>query len=239
MRPGADNLKAIAVIPCLNEERFIGKVVAEAIKHVNKVIVIDDGSNDRTSAVAASAGAEVIKHVTRQGAGTATKTGFIEALRSGADIVVTLDGDGQHDASEIPIIVQPIREGKADFVIGSRFLYPANVPRYRKFGIDVITWLYNLGWKEKIVDAQSGFRAYSRKTIEAIDITYPGFEFSIQSLVRARKKRLKIVEAPVSCIYHDAGSTQNPITHGLSVLWGIVKIRLKEELFRTGRDSGL
>jgi len=226
--------RAVAVIPCLNEEKFIVDVVSRAIKHVDEVIVIDDGSSDNTAAVAAAAGATVISHDKSRGAGAGTRTGFEAALQHGADIVVTLDGDGQHDADEIPLLLQPISEGTADIVIGSRFLKEAKVARYRKFGIDVITWSYNAGHREKIIDAQSGFRAHSRKAVEAMHITYPGFGFSIQTLVQARKRGLKISERPISCIYHDAGSTLNPVVHGLNVMWAILKIRIKEEFFSRG-----
>jgi glycosyltransferase involved in cell wall biosynthesis len=227
-------MKVVAIIPCLNEERFIGDVVARAIKHVDKVIVVDDGSSDNTAKVASQSGAEVISHETRQGAGAATRTGFNAAIKYGAEIVVSLDGDGQHNPDEIPDVVQPVMAGKADLVIGSRFLCTAKVPIHRKFGIDAITWLYNVGHKDKIVDGQSGFRAYSRKTLEVIKITYPGFGFSIQTLVQPRKNKLKITEVPISCIYHDSGSTQDPITHGFSVAWAVIKIRMKEEFFKSG-----
>jgi glycosyltransferase involved in cell wall biosynthesis len=225
-----------AIIPCLNEARFIADLVGRAAKYVDEVLVVDDGSSDNTSDIARHAGATVLRHDTSMGAGAATRTGFQESLRRGATAVVTLDGDGQHNPDEIPGLLEAIQKGTADMVIGSRFLCKADVPIYRKFGIDVITWLYNLGAREKIVDGQSGFRAYSRKALEGINITYPGFGFSIQSLVQVRRANMKIVELPVSCIYHDAGSTQDPITHGLSVAWAVVKIRMEEEFFRPHRD---
>lgn len=229
--------RVIAVIPCLNEERFIPHIVSLATKYVDEVIVVDDGSEDDTAAAAEKAGAVVFKHPHRMGAGAGTKTGIQEALEHGADIIVTLDGDGQHDPNEIPGLIQPIIDGRCDVVIGSRFLRPAAVARYRKFGIDVITWSYNLGCREKVADAQSGFRAYSRKAAESLHITYPGFGFSIQTLVQARKQGFRIAEQPVSCIYHDAGSTLNPIVHGLNVLWSVIKIRLQEEIFNRSRTG--
>jgi glycosyltransferase involved in cell wall biosynthesis len=221
-------MNVIAVIPCLNEEKFLGNIVTRASGHVDKIIVIDDGSNDNTAGVAARAGAEVISHTARKGAGAATRTGFKAALQLGADIVVTLDGDGQHNPDEIPVLLDPLIKGHADLVIGSRFLCDAKVPEYRKMGIDIITWLYNFGHKIKIVDSQSGFRAFNRRALEAINITYAGFGFSIESLVQARKKKLRIVEAPVSCIYHDSGSTEHPISHGVNVALSVIAIRLKE-----------
>jgi len=227
-------MKIIAIIPCLDEASFIGDVVSSAAKFVDGVIVIDDGSKDNTAGVARNAGAEVIIHPSRQGAGAATRTGFETALKYGADIVVTLDGDGQHDPNEIPVLVKPLLEGKADVTIGSRFLREAKVSRYRKFGIDVITWLYNVGHKVKINDAQSGFRAYNKKALSHINITYAGFGFSIETLVQARKHGLIISEVPVSCIYHSAGSTQHPIPHGLNVAFSVLTIRIREEIFNLG-----
>lgn len=241
-------LRLIAAIPCFNEQQFIGDIVTRAKRYVDKVIVIDDGSTDNTSKVARAAGAEVIKHKARQGAGAATKSGFEAAKANNADVLVTLDGDAQHNPDEIPQLLAPILEGEADLVIGSRFLrrklnesqlISANstqspsistnlygMPKYRKFGIDVITWLYNLGSKEKVSDSQSCFRAHSRRLLEAVNITEKGFGFSVQVLIQARKKGLVIAEVPISCIYHSQGSSLNPVTHGLGVAFTVIKLRL-------------
>jgi glycosyltransferase involved in cell wall biosynthesis len=221
----------IAVIPCLNEELFIAGIVSGALPHVDRVLVIDDGSTDATSSVAQKAGAEVIRHVERRGAGAATRSGFEEAIKFGADIVVTLDGDGQHNPAEIPLLLRPILDGEADLVIGSRFIeHETNVPFYRKFGIDIITWMYNLGSKVKVTDAQSGFRAHSRKLLESVAVTHDDFSFSVEVLVKARNKGFHIQEVPVSCLYHDQGSTSNPILHGLGVAFAVASIRISNVL---------
>jgi glycosyltransferase involved in cell wall biosynthesis len=221
--------KSIAVIPCFNEENFIGDIVTRARKYVDTVVVIDDGSTDNTSEVAKAAGAEVIRHERRRGAGAATKSGFEAAKTNNADILVTLDGDGQHNPDEIPQVLAPVLRGEADLVIGSRFLLQniKKVPKYRKFGINIITWLYNLGSKKRVSDSQSCFRAYSRKSLEAVTITENGFSFSVEVLIQARKKGFVITEVPTSCVYHSQGSTINPLTHGLGVAWNVVKHRLK------------
>ncbi len=215
-------MKTIAVIPCLNEENFIHDVVVKTIKHVDKVIVVDDGSKDATARVAQEAGAEVVSHPRRQGAGAATRTGFETALNYGADIVVTLDGDGQHNPDEINRLLAPIIEGQADLVIGSRFLDPdTNMPHYRKLGIDAITWLYNWGSPVRVSDSQSCFRAHTRKLLEAVRISRRDFSFSIEVLVKSRRLGFAIAEVPISCLYHANGSTMDPISHGLSVAWSV------------------
>jgi hypothetical protein len=113
------------------------------------------------------------------------------------------------------------------------------MPAYRNWGIDIITWLYNTGSKAKVSDSQSCFRAHSRKLLESVDITRADFGFSIEVLVKARKEGLKIVEVPISCLYHARGSSMNPIIHGLSVAWSVIQLRLMTELFDRNRGAGV
>lgn len=222
----------IAAIPCFNEQDFIGDIVTSAKQYVDKVIVIDDGSTDNTSEVAKAAGAEVIRHEVRRGAGFATKSGFEAAKANNADVLVTLDGDGQHNPAEITRLLSAIVPQEADLVIGSRFLKAeTNMPRYRKFGIDVITWLYNFGSRVKVSDSQSCFRAYSRRLLEAINTLEKGFGFSVELLIQARKRGFKITEVPISCVYHSQGSSLNPVIHGVGVAMSVIKLRLRDEIF--------
>jgi len=218
--------KVIAAIPCYNEEQFVGDVVRRVSQYVNQVIVVDDGSSDRTAEVAKTAGATVIRHDVNTGPGGAYKTCFQAARDHGAEVLITLDGDEQHDPDELPRLLHPLLDGEADLVIGSRFLDPYEVPRYRKFGIDVITFLYNVGSKVKVVDAQSCYRGYNKKALDRLHITEDGFGFSVELLVQARKKGLRIVEAPISCIYHEASHSMNPVLHGIGVALMVVKHRV-------------
>ena len=197
------------------------------------MIIVDDGSTDNTAEKAKAAGAEIIRHERRQGAGAATRSAFEVAKTRNADVLVTLDGDGQHNPDEVPQVLAPVLRGEADLVIGSRFLQPAlnHAPKYRIFGIDAITCLYNFGSSVKVSDSQSCFRAHSRSIFEAINITEEGFGFSVQVLIEARKRGFVITEVPISCIYHSEGSSLNPIAHGLGVVWNVVKLRIKNEIF--------
>lgn len=224
---GSDGPKVVAAIPCHDEAQFISDIVGRARKYVDHVVVIDDGSSDGTSHVAESAGATVVQHEGNKGPGAAYKSCFEAARTSGADVLITLDGDGQHDPDELPKILQPLLAGEADLVIGSRFLSDYEIRRYRKFGIDVITWLFNLGSAVKVVDAQSCYRGYSRSALDRLHITEKGFGFSVELLVQARQKGLAIKEVPISCIYHPASHSINPVIHGVGVALMVVKHRLR------------
>jgi glycosyltransferase involved in cell wall biosynthesis len=220
--------KVIAAIPCYNEEQFIGGVVHKTSQYVDQVVVVDDGSSDRTAEVAEAAGAMVVRHAVNQGYGEAIRTCFKMATSNGADILVTIDGDGQHSPDELPEVLEPLLIGEADLVIGNRFMSGAtNVPRYRKFGIDVITFLYNLGSRVKVSDAQSGFRAYRREVLDSVELTERGMGVSVQTIIQARRKGYRISEVPISCKYHSAGSTLNPVRHGVGVALTVVKLRLR------------
>jgi glycosyltransferase involved in cell wall biosynthesis len=217
----------VAAIPCYNEARFIANIVPVVQTYVDHVVVVDDGSSDSTSRVAAAAGATVVRHDVNKGPGAAYRSCFEAASGIGADILVTLDGDGQHNPDELPRILEPLLAGEANVVIGSRFLEDYDVRRYRKFGIDVITWLYNLGSDVKVVDAQSCYRGYDRKSLDSLHITEKGFGFSVELLVQAREEGLVIKEVPISCIYHSASHSINPVVHGVGVALMVVKHRLK------------
>jgi len=230
--------KVIAAIPCFNTKRFIKDIVSRAREHTDQVITIDDGSHDGTAEAARAAGALVISHDQNRGYGKAIQSCFEAARVNGADILVILDGDGQHNPDEIPSLLAPVLRGEADVVIGSRFLTSGvNMPRYRKFGISVITWLFNLGSKTKVSDTQSGFRAYSRKIFETLLLSEQGMSVSIETLEKARRKEVVIKEVPISCLYVPSALNLKSVRHGLSVALSVVRIRLKNSLCRFVRGK--
>jgi len=150
-----------AILPAFNEEVSIGSVVLLARRYADRVIVVDDGSSDRTAEIAELAGAEVIRHQLNMGKGAALKTGF-ESL-DGEMVVVTIDTDGQHDPSDIPKLVEPILKGEADMVNGSRYINgnKKDTPFYRRLGQVVLDNATRLDSGLNITDSQSGFRAFS------------------------------------------------------------------------------
>lgn len=219
--------KILICIPAFNEAKSIGDIVRKAKIYGTEVIVCDDGSVDDTYQIAKTAGATVIRHQNNKGYGVAIKTLFRVAKERNADIMVTLDSDGQHNPDQIPNVIQPILNEGFDIVIGSRFLNDEDrkkVPGYRSFGIKTITRFAQLVSYNNITDAQSGFRAYSKNAISKIDLIEEGMAVSTEILMRAGEKNLSIKEVPVTVNYEvENSSTHNPILHGLGVLATIIR----------------
>ncbi len=218
-------LTVAAAIPAYNEATTLGSVVLKAKKHVHKVLVIDDGSMDSTSEIASLAGAEVIKQDQNLGKGVAFKEAFKWAIQQNADILVTLDADGQHNPEEIPLLLEPIIRGEADVVNGSRFLSINNtVPHYRKIGQKVLTSATNVGGSLEVTDSQNGFRAFSKNTFKAFRFHASGLGIESEMLLDLAKEGFRILEVPISCKYDVyRPSKRNPLSHGMSVLLTIVR----------------
>ena len=217
-------MKIIIGIPAFNEEKNIGSIVAKLKKKYDHVIVCDDGSSDMTDIIASSLGAHVVKHEKNLGYGSAIKTIFNAARKIDGDVLVTFDADGQHQISEIDSVLKPITENKADIVIGSRFLGKTkDLPKYRKFGIKTITKLTNVTTGSNITDSQSGFRAYTKKVLEEISPTESGMGISTEILIKASTKGLRITEVPITISYDDNAHSQEPISHGTSVIMSTIK----------------
>jgi len=210
--------KIIAAIPCFNEERCIGSVVLKTKKFVSSVIVIDDGSTDATAEVAEAAGASVHQHDRNRGYGAAIRSALEKGKQLGADVLVIVDGDGQHDPKDIPKLVKPLIDGEADVVIGSRFLGQGKKPPfYRRVGQRVLTTVTNVGSGQKVSDSQSGFRAYSAKALKELNLTENGMSASSEMQFAISKAGLKVAEVPIGVSYVDK-EKRSPIAHGLSVL---------------------
>ena len=217
-------MKVIIGIPAFNEEKNIGSIVAKLKIKYDHVIVCDDGSSDMTETIASSLGAIVVKHSKNLGYGAAIKTIFNESKKIDGDVLVTFDADGQHQISEIDSVLKPLFENKADIVIGSRFLGTTkNLPKYRKFGIKTITGLTNTMTGSNLSDAQSGFRAYSKNVLNEISPTDSGMGISTEILIKSSNKNMKITEVPITISYENNSHSQEPISHGASVIVSTIK----------------
>ncbi|MDK2889651.1 MAG: hypothetical protein PWR21_283 [Methanoculleus sp.] len=217
-RPGT--VRTLAAIPCFDEEVAIGSVVLRARQHVDEVLVIDDGCTDNTVTVARDAGATVISHGTRKGKGQGIKSALKYAVDRNYDCLVLMDGDGQHNPGEIPLLVEPILADAADLVIGFRTF--GQMPFYRRFGRAVLDIASSTG--SSITDSQCGFRALNRKTIESMFGALRKDDFSTESemLRIAHEKHLRIGETPINCKYGNFDtSTKDPLSHGIEVLGSI------------------
>lgn len=219
----------VTVIPAYNEERFIGSVVLKARKYSQKVIVIDDGSSDDTTQVARDAGALVISHPFNRGKGAALNTAFRVMGNHQLDVIVILDGDGQHLPEELARVVEPVLKGEADIVVGSRYINRiSRVPRHRIIGHWVFKWITLAASGVFVSDSQSGFRAFSRKALESILLDSNGFSsngFSVESEMQfiARENHLRLVEVPITIRYEDPPK-RSVMAHGLFVLNGILNL---------------
>jgi len=225
--PSPDKLQGVTVvIPAYNEELFIGSIVLKARQIVERVIVVDDGSTDRTSELAIIAGAEVIRLDKNMGKAHALLLGLKRAQDLGSTAVVSLDGDGQHKAHEIPDVVRPVLEGRADLVIGSRFLRERqDIPTYRKMGQKTLDVFTTISARHKCSDSQSGFRAFSRKALENMDFASNRYNIESDTITQFASKGLVIAEVPITVRYEVPHKHKmNPFSHGISVLAHIINL---------------
>lgn len=226
----ADPLVVVG-IPAYNEEKSIAIIVLKAKNYAREVVVCDDGSSDMTGEIAENLGAVVVRHHENLGYGSAIQSLFAKAKELKADVLVTLDGDGQHCPDDISGLLAPILRREADIVAGSRFVGNVgkganHVPWYRRLGIKTITKLTMSTSKCRISDAQNGFRAYSRVALEKLLLTESGMGISVEILVKARELGLRLTEAPAACNYSrvERPSTQNPLRHGIGVVMSLVRL---------------
>lgn len=201
----SDALRWCVLIPCLNEEKAIGTVVRSVLKLGVPVIVIDDGSDDRTPDIVSALPVTLLRHTHRQGKGEALRTGFREALRQGFDAVVTMDGDGQHAAEDIPRLVDVGRRFPDHIVIGARLLQREQQPKGRRRANALADWGISWACAQPVADTQSGQRWYPRSAFDLVELNAQNFVFEAAVLIAAsREKGLGIVSVPIASRYEGA-----------------------------------
>jgi len=201
-------MKLAIIIPAKNEERTIAAVIKGVPGEIlgiteKEIIVVDDGSYDKTMQIAKEAGAQVVSHLENKGVGAAFSTGIKEALSRKADLVLTIDADGQFDPAEIPKLIQPILEDKADFVTGSRFIKGYQAPRMSKmklFGNKLMAKFISLVSSKCFNDVSCGFRAYSKEALLHLNL-FGKFTYTQETILNLCFKDLRIIEVPVTVKY--------------------------------------
>lgn len=233
-------VRTVAVIPALDEARAIGSVVLLARTHVDDVVVVDDGSTDATPAIAALAGALVERHARNAGKGAALRTGIERALKEGADRIVLLDADGQHDAREIPTLLRGLDEG-AHLVVGVRTKAGEGAPtRRRRLGRSMLDRATNAVGGLEISDTQSGFRALTAAAAGALLPTVAGMGVESRMLLEGKKRGMRIIEVAISEHYPaDVEPHVAPLRHGTSVLASVLSFVRDEHPLALFGTAGL
>ena len=217
-------MKVVALIPALNAERTLPRVLEETRNQIEPVIVIDDGSSDRTGDVARAGGAIVLRHDVNRGKGAALKTGFAWALENGYDGVITLDADGQHLPSEIPKFLA----ASGDLIIGGRAHLFQHMLAHRRNANRFSAWCISKAAGVRIPDSQSGFRFYSAKLLREVKLRADGFDMESEVIVRAGRGGFRIVTIPIELGFVDGVSTSHfkPLKDTLRIAWTVTRARL-------------
>jgi glycosyltransferase involved in cell wall biosynthesis len=228
--------RRIAIVPALNEAESIGRVIRE-IREADpgfEIVVVDDGSEDGTGEIAMAAGARLLRLPFNLGIGGAVQTGYRYALANGFDIAVQIDADGQHDPSQLPMILEPLVAGDADIVIGSRFAGAGSyhAARVRRFGMHMFAGLVSMIVRQPLTDTSSSFRALNRRSLSLFAADYPhGFLETVEATVLAGKYRLRLREVPVAMRERELG--RSSLTVPLSLFYSAkVLLAVFVSLFR-------
>jgi glycosyltransferase involved in cell wall biosynthesis len=224
---GSAETTVLVGLPAYNEEIAIGTTVLTAREFADEVVVVDDGSGDRTAEVAAAAEATVLRHESNRGKGRAIRTLFEYANDRDPSVVVVLDADGQHVPGDIPDVVDPVLDGEADIAIGSRYLdgRRTETPRYRRVGQRVLDRITPGSGGRNLSDTQSGFRAFSPRALDELRVTTDGIGVESEVVSEAASKDLELAEVPISVRYEGIdGQTYNPLSHGLAVVMFVLDL---------------
>jgi glycosyltransferase involved in cell wall biosynthesis len=235
VEPQLAKLRRIAIVPALNEQETIGRLIDEirAFDPGFEILVVDDGSTDRTAAIAEARGAHVLSLPFNLGIGGAVQTGYLYARANGFELAVQIDGDGQHNPEEVARLVGPVLDGTADMVVGTRFAEGGGYrgTRLRRVGIHLFAALVSLIVRQRVTDTTSGFRAVNRRGIRLFAADYPHDYPEVEGTVLLSRHGLKMVEVPVVMRLREEGSSS--ITTLRSVYYMIkVLLALFVGLFR-------
>lgn len=210
--PEGNKPRILLLIPAYNEAERVPAVIKASLPY-GPVLVVDDGSQDQTSAVAREAGAEVVRQEPNQGKGAAIIRGFEYGMEHEFDAVLTLDADGQHDPDEIPLFIQEFVNNGSDLIIGKRDF--SKMPFPRNITNRIGTWSFSDAMQQYIPDNQSGYRLHSKRLLqEALTSSERGFEFEVEIILRCVLTGYKLSWIPIKTIYNDKQNSKiTPISH--------------------------
>ncbi|HUJ15516.1 MAG TPA: glycosyltransferase family 2 protein [Thermoanaerobaculia bacterium] len=220
--------RVVVVIPAYNAAQTLGAVVAESRKFIDTIVIVNDGSEDETAAMAMTSGAELVSHSHNRGKGAALKSGFAWALEHGFDAVITLDADGQHLPREIPKFLEARERTHADLIIGGRsHLFDQMLPR-RRLANRFSAWSIAKASKTSITDSQSGFRLYSANLLRSVRLRTDGFDLESEVIVRAGCGGFTVLTIPIELGFVDGVSTSHykPVKDTLRIAWTVTRARL-------------
>jgi len=203
--------KPCVVIPAYREQRMIHNVVERVRKYVQPVIVVDDGSPDRTAAEAADAGAVVVRHTLNMGKGVALNTGFNYARQNRFDYLITLDADGQHDPADIPRFIEAYERTGIPVLIGNRMGALSNMPQVRKWTNRYMSWLLSRAMNQYVPDTQCGFRLYRCDVLPFIEAQSARFAAESEILLHIASRGIRMDAVPIAVIYNEEISKIAPI----------------------------
>ena len=199
------------LLPAYNEAKTIGQVVREASEFVNDILVIDDGSVDKTAQIAEEAGGKVIKHSTNLGKGKALRTGFDYVSQKGYDLIATMDSDGQHQPSDLPRFIDYFKNNKPDIIIGARIHDRIKMPRHRRFNNWLVSSIGSALCGQEVKDFQSGFRLIRTEVLRSVELHTERYETESELLIKAGRIGFKIQSIPINTIYNAEVSNIKPL----------------------------
>lgn len=221
------NSNIIVISPAYNQEENIARLIENIKEYSSKVIIVTDGSTDKTAQIAFESGAIILKQINKRGKGNAIIRG-IEASKSlSSDIIIIIDSDGQHDPKEIPGLIKPIIEEDYDMVIGSRFLGVIKTSSVNKIGNYVLNFLHFILTFKWLTDTESGFRAFKAEKLYSFNLKATHYEIESDILLEALRKKLKIKEVPITILKKEKGIN---VLDGFKIAKFIVQKRLKDIL---------
>lgn len=216
--------KVLILVPAHNEARFITNVVSSIKSLGHDIVVIDDGSVDQTAALAKNAGAIVVSTGAKTGKGNALRRGFEYALKAHVDVVITMDGDGQHASCDIKTFIERYEKTHASVINGNRLHNPQGMPALRLVTNKLMSWIISKICHQHIADTQCGFRLMTVDVLHHIKLECENFEIETELLIQAGKRGFKIDNVPVATIYSDEVSKIRP----LHDTWRFIRYLLKE-----------